>query len=77
MKLNKFHLRRFIASLITAPVVAGAYILLWFALVMLGATGNYEMALNAVPSILVVWVLGVTFWTEFHSFVMRMSGGDN
>jgi hypothetical protein len=43
---------------------------------MLGAGGNYELALNAIPSLVVVWILVVTFWTEFYSFAMRMSGGD-
>jgi hypothetical protein len=50
---------------------------MWFALVMLGANGNYEMALNAIPSLVAVWVLLMTFWTEFYSFVMRLSGGEN
>jgi len=76
MKLNKFHLRRFIASLLATPLVAGTYLAMWFALTMLGAGGNYEMAMNAVPTIIVVWILVMTFWTEFYSFAMRMSGGD-
>lgn len=77
MKLNKFHLRRFIASLLLTPIVVGLHLAMWFALTMLGAGGNYEMAMNAVPTITVVWVLVVTFWTEFCSFVTRVSGGDN
>jgi hypothetical protein len=77
MKLNKFHLRRFIASLLVSPLIVGAYFAMWFALVMLGANGNYQIAMNAVPSLVVVWVLLMTFWTEFYSFVMRLSGGDD
>jgi len=77
MKLNKFHLRRFIASLVVSPLIVGGYLAMWFALVMLGAGGDYEMAMNAVPTIIVVWILVATFWTEFYSFVMRLSGGDN
>jgi hypothetical protein len=77
MKLNKFHLRRFIASLIASPILAGLYLAMWFLLTMLGAGGNYEMAMNAVPSILVVWVLLFTFWTEFYNFVERVTGVEN
>ena len=76
MKLNKFHLRRLIASLLVSPLIVGAYLAMWFVLVMLGATGNYEMAMNAVPSLVVVWVLLMTFWTEFYSFVNRLGGGE-
>jgi hypothetical protein len=76
MKLNKFHLRRFIASLLLTPIVVGLHLTVWLALTMLGAEGNYELSLNALPSLVVVWILVVTFWTEFYSFAMRMSGGD-
>lgn len=76
MKLNKFHLRRFIASLLLTPIVVVLHLTVWVTLTMLGAGGNYELSLNALPSLVVVWIVVVTFWTEFHSFAMRVSGGD-
>jgi hypothetical protein len=77
MKLNKFHLRRFIASLLLAPIVVWLHLIVWFVLTMLGAGGNYELSLNAIPSLVVVWILVVTFWAEFYSFAMRLSGSDD
>lgn len=73
MKLNKYHLRRFIASLITAPIVVGLCWLAWFTLVLLGAGGNQEMFTNVIIPVTVVWIVATTFWTEFVEFVEQVS----
>lgn len=77
MKLNKFHVRRLIASLLVSPLIWGAHLAVWFALTMLGAGGSYELSLNAVPSLILTWVVLFTFWTEFYAMVNRLGGGDN
>ena len=70
---SKFVIRRLIASIVLAPVVALAYGALWLALVMLGASGSFAMFVGSLPAVLVVWVLFATLYPALMTFAERIT----
>lgn len=68
--MNKYTLRRFIASIITAPLAIVAYGLLWFILLAAGAHDNGAFYDN-LWFIAIVWVLAWTFTTDVLNYLER------
>lgn len=69
--MNKYTIRRFIASIITVPLAWGVYFLLWATLIMAGAYGTFETFQENLPYIAIVWVLGWTFGPQYLRYMER------
>lgn len=69
--MNKYTVRRFIASIITIPVGLAAYFLLWAGLIAFGAEGTMETFLGNLPLISVMWVIAWTFGPDFMRYLEK------
>lgn len=66
--MNKYTLRRFIASIITIPVGIAAYFMLWAFLIGMGAEGDFATFKYNLPLISVGWVLAWTFGVDLERY---------
>jgi hypothetical protein len=69
--MNKYTLRRFIASVITTPIAIGLYFLLWAVLIGYGAVGTFTQFQENLPLISLGWVLAWTFGPDLMRYMEK------
>ena len=69
--MNKYTIRRFIASIITIPIALTGYFLIWALLIGYGAVGTFEQFKDNLPLISVAWVLAWTFGPDIERYIER------
>lgn len=69
--MNKYTLRRFIASIITVPLAYIGYLLLWVVLIGLGAEGRFVDFQENLPYIAFAWVIGWTLGPDIERIIER------
>jgi hypothetical protein len=69
--MNKYTIRRFIASIITVPLAYTGYLLLWVILIGLGAEGRFSDFQMNLPYVAFAWVLGWTLIPDIERYMER------
>lgn len=77
MKTAKYAIRRFIIATLLAPVVVGAYWLVWATIVALGATGSHSNFESNAWTLAVFFIIAVTFYPQVRGLVARVTGESN
>jgi hypothetical protein len=77
MEINKYTVRRFIFAVLSAPVVVGAYWLVWAFIIVLGATGGHASFERNAWTLAVFYVVAVTLYPQIRRVVARVTGETN
>jgi hypothetical protein len=69
--MNKYTLRRFIASIITVPLAYAGYLFIWIILIAFGGEGRFVDFQENLPIIAFAWVLGWTLGPDLERYIER------
>ena len=74
---TKYTVRRLVASTLFAPVLVGAYWIVWVVLVAGGASGNYASFERNAWTLAIVFVAVSTFYPQISRAVTKLVEGDD